>query len=1102
MQWPYGIGLDIGVASVGWAVVALDEQAQPCGLIRLGSRVFDKAEQSRGESLAAPRRQARSMRRRLRRKALRRQDIYALLPRHGLPGQAELAALFQTGHLEDIYALRARALDEPVAPAAFARILLHLSQRRGFRSNRLDESSREDGRLLAAVRENRACMEQNGYRTAGEMYAKDPRFAGHKRNKADSYLATVSRDDVEQEVNLLFAAQRGFGQVWATPELKDEYLSILRRQRSFDEGPGGNSPYRGGWADRVGHCTLLPKERRACKNCYSFELFALLQKINHIRLVQNGETRPLTQEQRDTLRKLAHQTDSLPYPLLRKKLALGDDVLFSEVRYEPGKTAAACEKKYKLPAMQGYHKLRRALGADPSAAPARDRLDAIAQVLCLFKNKDTRTEKLLALGLDRDTAQALPAVNFSGFGHLSVKACRMLEPHLLQGMTYDQACTAAGLDFHGHRSAPTRTLPASAPEMEAHSVQGSHSLPHTLPASAPEMEEITSPVVRRAVSQTIKVVNAIIREMNKSPVYVHIELARDLSRSFDERIQLEKAMQENAAENERLMRRLREEFQLSSPTGQDLVKFRLWNEQGGVCAYSLQQIPIERLFEHGYAEVDHIIPYSRSFDDTRSNKVLVLASENRQKGNHLPLEYLQGEKRERFIVWTNTTVRNFRKRQNLLKPCLTREEQDRFIQRNLQDTQHMASFLLNYIRDHLAFADHPAAGRQRVTALSGGVTAHLRKRWGLTKIREDGDLHHALDAAVIACATQGMVGQISGYYHRIEGQYIQAADGSSSAHSRTKERFPAPWPHFRDDLDIRLSPNPQAGLMAVNPVFYRNFDVSRIQPVFVSRMPRHKVTGPAHEETVKGIKALPEGVVAMKRPLTELELDKDQQIANYYMPASDTLLYEALRAQLIRYGGNAAKAFAEPFHKPKADGSPGPIVRKVKICEKATLPVPLHGGTGAAKNADGSMVRIDVFHVPGDGYYLVPIYVSDTCKPELPNRAVVQKKPCSEWKEMQEEDFLFSLYKNDLIEVEHKKEMVFHKKNKGSPLSETWTTSKAMVYYTEAHIATAAISICTHDNAYTVSSLGFKTLKSVRKYQVDVLGNISEVKKETRQRFR
>lgn len=80
MQWPYGIGLDIGVASIGWATVALDEKAQPCGLIRLGSRVFKRAEQPKtGESLAAPRREARGMRRRLRRRALRKQDFYQLL---------------------------------------------------------------------------------------------------------------------------------------------------------------------------------------------------------------------------------------------------------------------------------------------------------------------------------------------------------------------------------------------------------------------------------------------------------------------------------------------------------------------------------------------------------------------------------------------------------------------------------------------------------------------------------------------------------------------------------------------------------------------------------------------------------------------------------------------------------------------------------------------------------------------------------------------------------------------------------------------------------------------------------------------------------------
>lgn len=87
MHWPYGIGLDIGVASIGWATVALDEKAQPCGFIRLGSRVFKSAEHPQtGESLAAPRREARSMRRRLRRKALRKQDFYQLLEKNHLPG--------------------------------------------------------------------------------------------------------------------------------------------------------------------------------------------------------------------------------------------------------------------------------------------------------------------------------------------------------------------------------------------------------------------------------------------------------------------------------------------------------------------------------------------------------------------------------------------------------------------------------------------------------------------------------------------------------------------------------------------------------------------------------------------------------------------------------------------------------------------------------------------------------------------------------------------------------------------------------------------------------------------------------------------------------
>ena len=100
MKHPYGIGLDIGIASVGWAVVALNENAEPYGLIRCGSRIFDAAEQpNTGESLAAPRREARSTRRRLRRRSLRKADLYELMAQNGLPGRAKIEEAVQAGHL-------------------------------------------------------------------------------------------------------------------------------------------------------------------------------------------------------------------------------------------------------------------------------------------------------------------------------------------------------------------------------------------------------------------------------------------------------------------------------------------------------------------------------------------------------------------------------------------------------------------------------------------------------------------------------------------------------------------------------------------------------------------------------------------------------------------------------------------------------------------------------------------------------------------------------------------------------------------------------------------------------------------------------------------
>ena len=165
------------------------------------------------------------------------------------------------------------------------------------------------------------------------------------------------------------------------------------------------------------------------------------------------------------------------------------------------------------------------------------------------------------------------------------------------------------------------------------------------PLGEDEKNTITSPVVLRAVSQSIKVINAIIRERGCSPTFINIELAREMAKDFQERMKIKKEQDENRAENERIIERLRTEYGRQNPTGLDLVKYRLFEEQGGVCAYSLKQMSLEHLFDADYAEVDHIIPYSISFDDSRKNKVLVLANENRDKGNRLPLQYLTDERK-------------------------------------------------------------------------------------------------------------------------------------------------------------------------------------------------------------------------------------------------------------------------------------------------------------------------------------------------------------------------------------------------------------------------------------------------------------------------
>ena len=700
-------------------------------------------------------------------------------------------------------------------------------------------------------------------------------------------------------------------------------------------------------------------------------------------------------------------------------------------------------------------------------------LDEIGEIFTFYKDETIIIKQLEETEIDKslfDLLLQLPT--FEKAGHISTKACKMIIPFLEEGKTYDKACECAGLNFKAHTNMQKQML---------------------LPAKSDELDDIVSPVVRRAVSQTIKVVNAIIREMGTSPTYINIELARELSKSKKERDEINKKYKLNQAENERLKNEIIDNFKIK-PNGQNIIKLKLWREQDGICPYTGVRIKYKNLFDDGYAEIDHIIPYSLSFDDSFNNKVLTTATQNRQKGNRIPLEYLPESEKDGFRVWVNSNIRNYRKRQNLLKEHFTEVDKKEFKSRNLNDTRYLNKLLLNYINDNLLFTDFYGGKKKHVTSVNGAVTGYIRKRWGISKIREDGDLHHAVDAAVIACVTQGMINRITAYSARNEAPY-----DLNTETGEIKERFPLPYPNFKKELDARTTIEDEKRLKSVLMSFpnYSYDDVEKAKPCFVSRMPNRKVTGAAHEDTIRSGKV--EGFTVSKTELTKLELTNGK-IKGYYEPESDTLLYNALLQRLNEFGGDAKAAFADEFHKPKADGTPGPIVKKVKIKKRSSSNVKARNKNGLGVAENDSMIRIDVFYVENEGYYFVPIYVADTVSPMLPNLACSQTK--NGWKEMKDNDFIFSLYPNDLIKITAKKDMKFSLANKESGLPKNKYANEVLVYYSAADISNASISVIMHDNAYKFRGCGIKSLVKLEKYTVDPLGNVSKVNREKRMYFK
>jgi hypothetical protein len=324
------LGIDLGIASCGWAVIEVADREG--AIIAAGVRCFDAPLVDKtGEPKSAQRRTARGQRRVIRRRRQRMNAVRKLFCACGLLPDAKDDALAQA--LRRIspakqrpqvtpWMLRAAGQDRALSKDEFAVVLGHIARHRGFRSNSKRDANPnpedETSKMKKAMEQTREGLAK--YRSFGEMLADDPKFASRKRNRDKDYSHTAKRSDLQDELRTLFAAQRRLNNQLATAELEGKFAPL-----AFDQRPLQDSE------DKVGPCPFERGERRTAKRAPSFEQFRFLQRLVNLRIAVGRTERPLTLEEIGLVVGKFGQQKSYSYKTLRKDLDLDPNARFSAI---------------------------------------------------------------------------------------------------------------------------------------------------------------------------------------------------------------------------------------------------------------------------------------------------------------------------------------------------------------------------------------------------------------------------------------------------------------------------------------------------------------------------------------------------------------------------------------------------------------------------------------------------------------------------------------------------------------------------------------------------------------------------------------------------
>lgn len=1009
----YILALNLSANSVTFACIETNSQEKPQKVLDIGGHCFVPAvDLQSGLTLNRERKLAQNAKNRRNSVSKRLNDLRKSLSDNGVVSPNNWKKLNKT----NVWFLRCQALERKLTANEWGAVLLHIVKNRGVSEprnstlkksehivgsknkrklkNKYSEYELDQAKVIHETTTNSQLIKDRQFRTPAEIAVK--KFLSQKdgfiRNRANFFHHAFVREDIYNELKYLFTRQRELGNQFAGENLQSAVEDIFLRKDKV------SSDYI---QEQIGFCSLEENQYRAAKHSYSYEKFVLLQKLSDLQIYDTQENQYffLADDEIDKIKKAIFRDEIrtrngnrlsngvLKYSDIRKILSLQDNELFKQIKYIPFDKWKQ-KNRYKdaqdylfdqenttFVEMPFYAGVRSALWVNhrnewQKICNQPEIMDKIGKVFLYYKNDADIIDNLPDI-LSDSAKQALTVCDFSGVGNLSFKALRKLIVEMEKGKNYGEAKDL----LYSKQSNSNKTT--FLPKFNQHQVR--------------------NPVLFQALSEARFILNSLIKKWG-TPLKVQILTNRDLAKKEQSIIEIQKEQEKNRKNRQKAIEEFQATFPRITPNENDLLKFKLWEEQNKICLYSGEKIDKSRLLDNNYADIDHAIPFSRSANNTQDNKVLSLVRENRAKGSMTPYEYLKGQDWNDFVRRVENSRFSSVKKQLLLWQKIYKNQ----LSGSLNDGSMAATILATWIEKHLRLNTQ---NNKSVLTIKQGVADFLANEW---QIKCAGSLEQqAVFAAVTACATeffQSLISEASQIDDNRHNDYWDNKVGE-----RTK--FPLPYPQFKNDVLQKLQ-NWSLSSHAVtkthgkahNDKIYNSSGYVKIS---------------INDASIEQIEYLKKREPQFYNALKEWIKKRDDNLRKYKQEMAE---YRKLPFRQQKETPRPHLEKMQAFYKPSKTGKQV-IVRYIKISKpesKPSISLLVRGGIAALSTP----LRLDIYTDSNNKQYFVPVFAHQIAKKIRPNLAVFTDKdaPMKDWQQLDDDKYKFSysLNRGDFIEIADK----------------------------------------------------------------------------------